>query len=710
MNKPFVSHLLLLSFLGALNASATEIDDLKSILDDATDSVTKKYMNVNYLPSIVTVIDAQTFMDAGAQNVGEAIGMLPGIQMQLNFIGQPIINIRGITNPDSMLSDKIKILVDGVAINNEGSGNSGFYLDFPIGLVQRIEVLRGPGSTEYGAGAFFGAVNVITKLGGQTTENQLFLGAGSYRYRTAATNLNEKSGEWKMFADGYYSQNEKSITNEDRSRDKTTDEAMTNASLGVKFVNGGVEFYTRYKESHYGNFFQYKDDIEPNHDNGRKETYFFSQLSYKTFLNDFSFETKAIFSNRESDIAAYFTTNVDQIAQAFNVVDVDMQEAFHVRDHQVERNIEAQAILTLPKIISNDISIGIGIRRADLSTNDFYSSVEVAIAQNLDTIVSHPNNAYFPFNATNEPAYWDNPTSSDLFSQTTRTISHAYIQDLISLHKDVDLVLGARVDDYSDIGMHISSRAGLVYRASDKLIAKLLYGSAYRAPTFYERYTSGHIYYGHGVDNLLAEETDTYEAALIYIPSVNHKISLNAYYSELRNIIDSDHSNDKYVGYVQMKDRVNKGVEFEYYFKTKETHNLFLNATYTDSEFTYPTANIDQSMPDISNVMIKAMYVYRPITKLSFGTSWKYYSETVENKKIVRDTIQSENVARDTTVEKQYILDETVTYKFSSASEMRLTIKNILDRELRLPSNGYSSPGGELREGRNYFLNYTYLF
>ena len=186
--------------------------------------------------------------------------------------------------------------------------------------------------------------------------------------------------------------------------------------------------------------------------------------------------------------------------------------------------------------------------------------------------------------------------------------------------------------------------------------------------------------------------------------------SLNGYYSELRNVIDSDHSSDKYVGYVQMKDKVNKGVEFEYYFKTKETHNFFLNATYTDAEFTYPTANIDQSMPDISNVMIKAMYVYRPITKLSFGTAWKYYSETVENKKIVRDTIQSENVARDTTVEKQYILDETVTYKFSSASEIRLTIKNILDRELRLPSNGYTSPGGELREGRNYFLNYSYLF
>ena len=686
--------LTILFFFTTLTANNTPNNNLESILQDATDTVTQKSLNVDYLPSVTTVIYAQTFMDAGVQTVGEAIGMVPGIQMQLNFIGQPIISVRGFTSPDSMLSDKIKILVDGVTINNEASGSSGFYMDLPIHLVQRIEVLRGPGSTVYGAGAFFGAINIITKLGNENQENRLFVGLGSYQYKTTAANLHTKSGNWKIFTDAYYAQNDKSLS--------TSDEAMQSLSLGFKLANGGFEFLTRYKESDYGNFFQNKGDLEPNYDKGHKESYFFSQLSYKMISNDFQLETKGSFSRRESDIAAYFTTDVDQIAQVFNVVDIDMQEAFHVRDHQVEKNIELQTILTLPRIFSNNISINVGGRRADLTTNSFTSSVETAIAQNLDSIVAHPNYSYFPFRQEYEPAYWDNPTSTALFRKTQRTILYASFEDLISLNKDVDFVLGARVDNYSDIGSQISTRAGLVYRASDELIAKLLYGSAFRAPSFYEKYTSGHIYYGYGVQSLVPEKTNTYEAALIYMPNLQNKLSLNVYYSKLMNVIDNDHSSDNYVGYVQMKDRVNKGVEFEYYFKTKEIHDIFFNATYVDAQYTYPNTNppLDQSMPDISKVMLKAIYIYHPTSMLSFGSLGKYYSPTTQNEKIPRDT----------TVDKQYIFDETITYKFAKASQIRLSIKNIFNTEVRIPSNSYKTPGGELREGRNYFLNYTYIF
>ena len=428
MSKAISSFFASLFLVSALNASDEKIDDFKSILDDANHVVTKKLINVDYLPSVITVIDASTFLDAGVQNVGEAIGMLPGIQIQLNFIGQPIIKVRGFANPNSMLSDKIKILVDGVAINNEASGNSGYYLDFPLQLVQRIEVLRGPGSTQYGAGAFFGAINVITKLGERSEENQLFAGVGSYKYKTTSANLNSDYGDWKMFADGYYAQNDKSIAN----GDETTDEAMKSLSLGFKLVNGGFEFLTRYKESHYGNFFQNKGDIEPNHDDGHKESYFFSQLSHKTYLGDFKLETKANFSNRESDIAAYFTTDVNQIAAAFNVVGVDMQEAFHVRDHQMEQNIGVEAILTLPKFLSNNVSIGVGARRAHLSVNDFYSSVENAIAQNLNDIQAHPLYSFFPFNATEEPAFWEIPQAPTFLARRrepflTRTFKISYL-------------------------------------------------------------------------------------------------------------------------------------------------------------------------------------------------------------------------------------------------------------------------------------------
>ena len=696
MKKIFLSQIAFLSILSTINANELDnMDDFESLLNDASELATKKSINVDYLPSVITVIDAQTFVEGGIQNVGEALGMLPGIQMQLTVLGQPMTTVRGFKNPGSMISDKVKILIDGVAINNEAAATSGFYMDFPMQLIDRIEVLRGPGSTVYGAGAFYGAVNIITKLGNEKDENQLYMGLGSYDYMTTGANLNLLSGDWKIYSDGYYAKNDKSITNGTR----VTDEAMENLSLGVKLVNGGFEFLTRFKSSDYGNFYAFKGEIEPNQDKGHKESYFFSQLSYNTTINDFKLETKLNFSNRESDTSAYFDNTPDSMAYIFSLVGVDMQEAFYVRDHQVERNIEVEAILTPPRIFSNDISIGIGSRKTDLSTSDFYSSVENAIAQNL-AVIEDNNNFYF--NASEQTSYWDNPTNSDLFDKTSRTIQYAYIQNLISLNKEIDLVFGARVDNYSDIGTKLSSRTGLVYRVNDELIFKLLYGSAFRAPSFYEAYSSGHIYYRHGVENLVPEETKTYESSLIYLPNFNNKLSLNVYYSQLNNVIDIDKSSDTYIGYQNMKDRVNKGVEFEYFFQTKESHNLYFNATYTDAEYTVPSSDPeeDQSMPDISKVMLKAMYIYHPIKKLSFGTTLQYYSQTT----------QYESKPLDTTVEEQYIVDETITYKISNSSQLRLTIKNLLDEKLYLPSYNYREDGGELREGRNYFLSYSYKF
>ncbi|MDD2950231.1 MAG: Plug domain-containing protein, partial [Sulfuricurvum sp.] len=182
MSKKILLHAILFSSLTASHASenAAEINDFESLLENVSTLATKKSLNVDYMPSVVSIVDAQTYIDAGIQNVGEALGMLPGIQMQLSPMGYSMATVRGFKNPNAYLSDKIKILIDGVAINNEVSGSGDFYMDFPLQLVDRIEVLRGPNSTTQGSGAFYGTVNIITKLGNSKEENRVFLGTGSY--------------------------------------------------------------------------------------------------------------------------------------------------------------------------------------------------------------------------------------------------------------------------------------------------------------------------------------------------------------------------------------------------------------------------------------------------------------------------------------------------------------------------------------------------
>lgn len=698
--------------VGRLNANeADSMQDFESLLNDVSDIATKKSLNVDYLPSVVSVVDAKTFIDGGIQNIGEALGMLPGFQIQLSPMGYTMTTVRGLKNPNAYLSDKIKILIDGVAINNEVSGTSSFYMDFPMALVDKIEVLRGPNSTVYGAGAFYATVNVITKLGSENKENQVFVGTGSYDYLTTGANLYASVGDWQLFSDGYYQENDKALDIANGSGQ--TDEASHDLSLGFKAINGNFEFITRFKENKSGNFYSFEGELNPMPQNQEehKNLYFFSQASYKTTFNDFDVETKVNFSHRESDVVA----NIDTVAGTagkFSIVDIDMQDGFCYQEQTQEQNFEAETTLTLPEIRLNDISISIGAKYTKIIKDDFYNSVENAITQNKSSILANANYNNFRYREENEPAFWANPTTALLKSNLSRSVVYGYLQDLISINKDIDLILGLRVDNYSDFDAKVSKRAGVVYRATDKTVLKLLYGSAFRAPTFTEAYGNGHINWRAGDENIKPEETNTYEVVVIYSPNFNNKFSLNLYYSELKNVIDLEEDEFTIPGYQNYDDRISKGLEFEYSFRTKLKHNFYFNASYIDAEYTIPPESGEVSkvvsMPDISKVMLKAMYIYTPLTELSFGTTWRYFSQTTstELQWVLNDSGDYSAVAKAV-----HIFDETITYRFSSNSELRATVKNLFDADVRHPAYYYyTSDGGVKREGRNYFLSYVYKF
>ena len=707
-----------LCLLTSVNAFASEdMNDFESLLDEVSDIATQKSINVDYLPSVVTVINSQTFIDGGIQNVGEALNMLPGIQMQVNRMGYTTTTIRGLKSPNAYRSDKIKVLIDGVAMNNEAQGSSSFYMDFPMQLVEKIEVLRGPGSTIYGAGAFYATVNIITKLGNDKEENRLFIGTGSYSDATIGGNANAVAGDWKIFTDAYYKQNDKHIEQADGFSDNgtQTDEAMQDFTIGFKAKNKGFEFLSRYKQSTYGNFYGYEEDFDPigNQEKDRTSSYFSAQLSYKTTFNDYKLETKAGYSRRTLDAEANMDT-ISSVAGEFAKVDINMTEGFWYGEHSEEQNLEAEAILSLPKIKSNDILLGVGARRAQMTKDNFYSSVENTIILNKTAIELHPRyiNKDFGYDEwEDEPAFWNNPTRKLYKENLSRDIMYGYLQDLISVNDSVDISLGLRLDNYSDFGAKLSKRAAIVYRATDKSVFKLLYGSGFRAPTFTEKYHNGHINFRAGDENIKPEETDTYEMQVIYSPNFNNRFSLNLFYSNLYNVIDLDEE-ASLVGYQNFDSRVSKGAEFEYSFRTKLEHNFYFNGSYIDTIYTTPKDGSDLerdiSMPDISKVMLKAMYIYSPTPELSFGTTWRYESETSPTGLWNGDPTSWPR--NDGVVEEQHVFDETITYRLSSRSTLRATVKNLFDWGIKNPSYYYSHEGGVVREGRHFFVNYTYVF
>ncbi len=142
----------------AVTLFAEETEDmsiLQQTLDEATEIATKTKMNIDYVPSVVSVQRGDKLKLLGANTVYDALEMLPGIQMQVNQLGQIETVVRGFKNPNSAISDKIKVLLDGVPVSSETFSTAGYVMNFPLELVDRIEVLRGPGSTIYGSGAFY---------------------------------------------------------------------------------------------------------------------------------------------------------------------------------------------------------------------------------------------------------------------------------------------------------------------------------------------------------------------------------------------------------------------------------------------------------------------------------------------------------------------------------------------------------------------------
>lgn len=689
-------------------------EEISALLEDASEIATKSSLNVDYMPSVVTVIDAETFRDAGIQNLAEALGMLPGFQIQISPMGYTMTTVRGLKNPNAYLSDKIKIMIDGVTIQNEVTGSSNFYMNFPLQMVDKIEVLRGPGSTMYGAGSFYATINVITKTGENYGTNRALLGAGSYEYLTGGTNLRTHAGDWDLRFDGYYQRNDKKLYSQQSSpwdeREGYSDEAMQDYSVGFLARNGGVTFQTRYKHSSSGNFYGFEGQFDPIPEapGYHADSYLFSQLSYEKRIGEGKLWLKGRYSHRELDVRANIYA-IKDMESKFAKVGVDMQEGFVYREASSEDNYEAEATATLPVMHGNALLAGAGVRYVDVTRDHFYSSVENAIVQNMDQIVNHENYLKFRYTQERETAFWADPTQKLLRGEPSRTIAYAYAQDLISVTDTVDIVLGLRMDHYSDVGVQWSKRAAMVYRADETLILKLLYGSAFRAPTLIEAYQNGHINFRAGDPDIKPEETDTYEFVTVFKPRHNIKFLLNLFYSKLHNVIDLEEYPDTDPGYQNFDNRDSKGAELEMYYRGGIQHDLYCNATVLDTDYVIPPeageTPVRQRMPDISPVMLKAMYTYRPTKRASFSGVWQYYSETTATK-----LNWVEEAGIDPTVDATHIFDVAMTYRFTPMSVTRFTVKNLFDADVRNPAYYYLSDGGIEREGMNFHLSFEQQF
>lgn len=108
---------------------------------------------------IMTVINAEVIKNSGARDIAELLRLVPGLDFGMDPDGTTGISVRG----NYGMEGKVLVLVDGIQMNEVAYGGFFFYPRIPLANIERIEVIRGPGSAIYGGFAAAAVINIISK-------------------------------------------------------------------------------------------------------------------------------------------------------------------------------------------------------------------------------------------------------------------------------------------------------------------------------------------------------------------------------------------------------------------------------------------------------------------------------------------------------------------------------------------------------------------
>ncbi len=169
-------------------------------MDVEVTSVMKEQSTVGRSPAAVFVITQDMIRRSGATNIPEALRMAPGVDVARISTNSWAISIRGF---NSINSNKLLVLIDGRSIYNEiSSGVLWNEQDVMLEDVERIEVVRGPGGTLWGANAVNGVINIISKSAKDTQGGLVSAGGGYQDKWIGAGRYGGHSGDdffWRVY-------------------------------------------------------------------------------------------------------------------------------------------------------------------------------------------------------------------------------------------------------------------------------------------------------------------------------------------------------------------------------------------------------------------------------------------------------------------------------------------------------------------------------
>ena len=166
-------------------------------------SVSKKEEKVSRTAAAVFVISQEDIRRSGATNIPDLLRMVPGMQVAQINSSTWAITARGF---DGQYTNKLLVLIDGRTVYSPVF--SGVFWDaeeIPLETIERIEVIRGPGATVWGANAVNGVINIITKSARDTQGELITSGGGTHEQGFGSAIYGGRFGNdaaYRVFASG----------------------------------------------------------------------------------------------------------------------------------------------------------------------------------------------------------------------------------------------------------------------------------------------------------------------------------------------------------------------------------------------------------------------------------------------------------------------------------------------------------------------------
>lgn len=536
-------------------------------------TVSKVEENIRKAGGSITVISRAEIINMGARDLADILRTVPGIGISQNVVGVTQIESRGIS---TLLSEKVLLMMDGHVVNsNLLNGGALGYFDLIVDNIDRVEVVRGPSSALYGTDALVAAINIVTLKArdmegiaialtlGENDTQQINLQTGYVGDEMElALNFNYLDSNG---LDAYIKQD-----SQQKSGILSFPEQKLDLHLDGKLHN--LSLQAHYIDSERGGFMNFTDAINTN-----------SFQNYSTYYIDLEYEYQWSENLSITPRIYYDFFSFDNFFDNF-------QKRFS--SDSIKTGIELQSHYS-------------GIRNHTLISGIQYEDQQ---HDNVKTYVGNP-----------QSSFTDISDSANFNQDTRRNLYAVYMEDLWDISPDLRLSLGGRYDHYSDFGGNFSPRASLSWLPGQNYDIKLLYGEAFRAPSFADQFNANQDAIL-GNANLEPELIKTIELGFGRKIQDYGTLRLTLFRNQLENIISAAPGEAP----TNSEEYLVTGLEVEGRFHFDTGISIRANYTYQDAE----DHGTHQTLPDVPAHKGNILLDYRLSSNYNLNTHVFFKGET----------------------------------------------------------------------------------